>query len=689
MQTGGLRYGRLEVCVTWLPNVNSQLLRIVLVAAICVLRSTGLAQQTLPPTRGDLILSNYFRVETQSLAAKCLTDVTSLAEWKARREILRQQLFEMLGLSPLPQKGQLKATVTGTVESESITVEKLHFQSLPGLYVTANLYRPKQVTKPLPTILYVCGHGAAITNGVSYGNKVSYQHHGVWFARHGYVCLIIDSLELSEIQGIHHGTYREGMWWWNSRGYTPAGVEAWNSIRAIDYLITRPDVDRERIGITGRSGGGAYSWTTTALDDRIKVAAPVAGITDLRNHVVNGAVEGHCDCMFFVNTYRWDYPMMAALVAPRPLLLGNSDKDSIFPLDGVERLDAKVRQIYKLYGTEKNYRLLITEGPHKDTQDLQVPVFRWFNRQLKGEDPIIDDAATRLFTGQQLKVLDTLPADSINAKIHETFVPAAPTLPAPENAKEWEKFREHVMTDLKTKGFAGWPQSPPPLNVRQIRSLKQNGIRLRTYEFQSQAEVPLRFYVIEDAKAPTAPDAVITILDEGKWASLSAQFKDKTSLALDEDAPTSKLSADTRTSLLPPIVENGKSTPKIFFAPRGIGATAWTDSAKNKVHVPRRFMLLGQTVDSMRVWDIRRALQAIHESNPLPKRQFMLNASGTMAVNCLYASLHENNAKTLRLDALPNSHRNGPDYLNVMRFLDIPTTVTIASEGKSISVSHE
>ena len=144
---------------------------------------------------------------------------------------------------------------------------------------------------------------------------------------------------------------------------------------------------------------------------RIKVAAPVAGVTDLHNHVVDGVVDGHCDCMFFVNTYRWDYPMLAALAAPRPLLICNSDKDSIFPLEGVVRLHAKVASIYKLYNATNALGLLITDGPHKDTQDLQLPVFRWFNRFLKREDPLIDMAARPAFTPPQLKVFDALPAD--------------------------------------------------------------------------------------------------------------------------------------------------------------------------------------------------------------------------------------------------------------------------------------
>src|SRR5205823_1298822 len=85
--------------------------------------------------------------------------------------------------------------------------------------------------------------------------------------------------QLGELPGLHHGTYREGMWWWQSRGYTPAGVEAWNGIRGIDYLVSRPEVDKTKIAVTGRSGGGATSWWLGAIDDRIAAVVPVAGIT--------------------------------------------------------------------------------------------------------------------------------------------------------------------------------------------------------------------------------------------------------------------------------------------------------------------------------------------------------------------------------------------------------------------------
>src|SRR2546425_2581964 len=109
-------------------------------------------------TPGDRMFANYFRSETRTLAERCLADVQTLEDWKQQKPQLRQQLFEMLGLDPLPPKTDLKATVTGTIEHPEFTVEKLHFQSLPGLYVTANLYVPKKLTRPAPAILYGCGH---------------------------------------------------------------------------------------------------------------------------------------------------------------------------------------------------------------------------------------------------------------------------------------------------------------------------------------------------------------------------------------------------------------------------------------------------------------------------------------------------------------------------------------------------
>jgi len=651
------------------------------------------------------LLAAYFQAETARLADACLTDVKTLADWTAQRPQRRAQLFEMLGLSPPPERTNLRAVVTGREESEFFTAEKLHFQSVPGLYVTANFYLPKERSGPVPAILYVCGHSLVASNGISYGNKTYYQHHGEWFARHGYACLILDTLQLGEIQGIHHGTYREGMWWWNSRGYTPAGVEAWNGIRALDYLATRPEVDASRLGVTGRSGGGAYSWTIAALDDRIKVAAPIAGITDLENYVVGGAVEGHCDCMFFVNTYRWDYPLLAALIAPRPLLLGNSDKDGIFPLDGVERLHRKVKHIYELYGATNAFGLLITDGPHQDTQDLQVPVFRWFNRHLKNEDPIIDTAATRFFPPEKLRVFTELPPDQLNTRIQDRFVPAATAPAAPETRAAWETQRAAWLRALREEVFRGWPAegeaatpartggaanavpADPSAAARDVIDAERNGLRLRAYEFMSQASVPVRIYLLNRSGLARPRRVTFEPLDESRWAGwlagLAPDFGSELAAelavvaALGQPSPAPELTAAFAAAAS---ALRANDDALAFVTPRGVGLTAWPAAEPVRVQLRRRFMLLGQTLDGMRVWDIQRALRAARVRWELQSIPLFVAGSGSMGVNALYASLFAEGVAGIDLGRLPASQAEGPDYLNVLRFLDLPAVVALAAE---------
>jgi dienelactone hydrolase len=629
-------------------------------------------------------LASYFNAETSKLEHRCLAEVQTLQDWTRRKEQYRAELFEMLSLAPLPERTELRAVVTGRVEHESFTVENLHFQSMPGLYVTANLYLPKGLEKPAPTILYLSGHGPVVKEGISFGNKVTYQHHGIWFAQHGYVCLILDTVQLGEIQGIHHGTYREGMWWWNSRGYTSAGAEAWNSIRALDYLETREEVDSSRFGVTGRSGGGAYSWWVAALDDRIKAAAPVAGITDLRNHVVDGVVEGHCDCMFVVNTFRWDYAQVAALVAPRPLLIANSDKDTIFPLDGVSRVHAKVRKIYELHNARDKLGLLITEGPHKDTQDLQVPVFRWFNRFLKGEDSLIAIPAEKLFQPEQLRVFSRLPPDQRSSTIHHSFVPKAPAPAPPLSVQDWAGRRDELFARLREKTFAGWPEGLSSLDLQLVESRESGGrLQMAVYEFTSQPHVRLRLYSVARLGLSKPASATLRVMDEREWSDWRRETGDFF-FADNRDREGDSPGSSGVAAMLRALSEDDEVV--FFFAPRGIGSDSWDANLRKQIQIRRRFMLVGQTLEGMRVWDIRRALQAARSTGLSREVSVRVRAREGMAVNALYASLFERGIGHLDLAGLPSSHMEGPDYLNVLRILDLPEAVALALERSSVSL---
>lgn len=619
---------------------------------------------------GSEELERYFNnrvTQLEGQLAGALAATRDVEVLRAEQVEQRSLLLDMLGLKPDRERTPLQATVTGTIERDEFTVEMLHFQSSPGLYVTANFYLPKKRVGKVPAILYVCGHGSSKKEGVSFGNKVSYQHHGIWFARNGYACLVIDTLQMGEIEGIHHGTYRYDRWWWHARGYTSAGVEAWNCIRALDYLQSREEVDGERLGVTGRSGGGAYSWWIAAIDERIKAAVPVAGIASLRNHVVDGCVEGHCDCMYHFNTYRWDFEQVAALVAPRPLLISNTDKDSIFPLDGVYQVYRPVRRLYELHKASGNLGLNIEEGPHKDTQPLRTSAFHWMNRHLKGttRTDTFEMAAVKLFEPKELKVFDQLPADQINTRIDEVFVPKAPPPGIPRDSESWNQQKVAWKSKLRKLSFAGWParKLAPAVNLRDGGS--GDGMRRRIMVYQPEPDVTCAVHLVhlKGAELREIKRVKLRVVDGAtheQWAQDPGRPRDANHAIAN-------------------------------LQPRGIGDTGWEalkDKKKN-IQIRRRFALIGQTLDGMRVHDILGGIRMLRGLLH-PEVVIVVEAHGLMAGNVLYAALFlDRPLDSLVLFDLPSSHREGPYFLNVLKVMDLPQAVAMAAERSAVTIHGE
>ena len=628
---------------------------------------------------GDRLVAEYFQQETAALSTDIVLPGMTLPELQKQQHLDRQRLAEMLGLDPMPERTPLEPVIVGTEAHDGFQVERLHFQPSPGLYVAANFYLPTQVDQPLPTILYVCGHANTAKDGVRPGNKAGYHHHGVWFAKNGYACLIVDTIQLGEFAGQHHGTYRLGKWWWNNRGYTPAGVEAWTGIRALDYLESRKEVDADRFGVTGRSGGGAYSWWIAALDQRIKVAVPVAGITTLKNHVVDGCVEGHCDCMYMVNTYRWDYGRVAALVAPRPLLISNSDKDTIFPLEGVVEIHRQVRDVYRLYGKADQLGLQITEGPHKDTQELRVHAFRWFNRFLKNDDTLIRSPAEKSIELNKLVVFDRLPDDEQVTSVDEWFVPEVQNLD-----NDW-------LETLRAKSFGGWPgeaqhgeQQAIPLNLKRISATTKDGIRCEVYEFDSQQPYRFPLFVFSaDQPAGDSNNFTLEVLDQSQWQQLAGEIASIAPESLAETEP----SVEAFQMLAKRVTQN-QNQALVLFAPRGVGPTEWTRDTKKRTHIQRRFMLLGQTHDAMCIWDVRRAIAAVRTLPTFHDSPLVLRGTSQSAAWALYASLFDTPVSELQLRNLPTG-RDGITLLNVSKVVDMPSVIVHAGSRTKLTMLNE
>lgn len=297
-------------------------------------------------------------------------------EWQTRAEALRKQILVSAGLWPQPVKQPIQATVFDKLDRGSHTIEKVYFESFPGHYVSGNLYRPKNQTGKVPAVLLPHGHW-------SYGRLEntplnSGPLRAASFAQQGYVAFTWDMVGYNDSNAISHrfaighreGTAREVLW-----GINLLGLQLWNSIRAVDFLLSLPEVDADKIGCTGESGGGTQTFLLAAVDERIKVAAPV--------NMVSTIMQGGSLCENAPNLrIDTNNVELAALFAPRPMLMVSATGDWTKNTLTVEH--PAVCNIYRLFGAEERVQTVQMNAPHNYNQESREAVYGWFAHWLKG-----------------------------------------------------------------------------------------------------------------------------------------------------------------------------------------------------------------------------------------------------------------------------------------------------------------
>ncbi|BDC53103.1 hypothetical protein F183_A54180 [Bryobacterales bacterium F-183] len=288
--------------------------------------------------------------------------------WEKRAAQLRKQILVAAGLSPLPPKSPLNAEIFGKVERPDYTVEKVLIQTLPGYYLGGNLYRPKGKTGPFPAIASPHGHW-------NYGrlentNLGSMPARGINLARQGYVVFMYDMVGYNDTVQTPHafGGPREQLW-----SFGPLGLQLWNSIRVVDFLQSLPDVDRERIGATGASGGGTQTFLLAAVDNRVKFAAPV--------NMISGIMQGGSPCenapslRFDTNNIE-----LAALIAPRPMIMVSATGD--WTKNTLHEEYPSMRQIYRLYNAHESLEAVQFDFPHNYNKESREAVYKFFAKQM-------------------------------------------------------------------------------------------------------------------------------------------------------------------------------------------------------------------------------------------------------------------------------------------------------------------
>ncbi|NOY96181.1 MAG: hypothetical protein GXO81_07350, partial [Chlorobi bacterium] len=536
------------------------------------------------PTATQPVQQNNIRSYLSGVAAEItdntLSDINTIEGWENARAQRYGEFIEMMGLQDYMYKERtdLNVKITGVIHKKGYRIEKLYYESLPGLYVPANLYIPDNIEKPTAAILYVCGHSPT--------QKVHYQPFPKKFAELGFVCMVIETIQWGEVRGEHWGSYANGWFHWYSRGYNPAGVELWNAIRGLDLLAARAEVDPGNMGVTGISGGGSQSWYIAAADQRVKAVAPVCGASTLKAQIGKRTIDGHCDCMMPTNTYQADFQDIGALIAPRALLIGQADRDGLNTIESVEQLYAGTKKIYELYGDPGKISLVITPGGHSYHKISREKIHSFFLENLMGkkvtpeEAGDIDLSQEDMLSENELRVyIDGVPENDRTTKIQDSFV----QLPAPPEINTKEElfaFRDTVKKFLAVKTFGAFPEEKIPLNSKmEFRSLDGAKYGWNIYSFDSEKgwrlKVDFRWRNKPEGKKPLM--IVLRSYDEDRWASESFVS-----------------GLDTNWNIA-------------YFETRGIGEYGWPPNLN--WHVRRASAWTGRTVASMQVFDVLRCIE--------------------------------------------------------------------------------
>ncbi len=585
--------------------------------------------------------------EAQRVSDACLENMAGLEAWQQEREDLKQKLAYMLGLHPQRERTPLRAELAGCQQLPAYTIEKLIFQSQPGLYVTANFYLPRTRDGKVPCVIYLNGHWPS-----PYGAKTGYQDRYLWYPAHGFACLTVDPLGFGEIPGIHHGTSSLGFWNWLSLGYTPAGIEVWNAMRALDWLETRAEVDAARVGLTGISGGGVISQYFAALDERIAATAASCSTYTIGTQAALNLVQEQCDCTYYPNVHRLDFPSVLALVAPRPLLVLGGRKDPIFPPAGFRRAYRRAGRIYDLYrqapGDETRIRLVESSTAHADPpqflQECRSFMRKWLRPStVESQAPAEDPSPTPQSPGD-LACLRALPPGATNFHIHDTW------FNQPNDARRRAEcpkasVRIDLQSFLLSEVFSWFPAEQAPFNTRRLRNSGGSAGRFANfgdYEFETEPGVRIRATRLNPRSSPPRAPVLIYIKGPSEQSS---------TVDLDEFLP---LLSHTAVIILTPRFADMLIQPDDF------------------ARIERTAALTGRTVAALRVWDVIRTVAWVGSEADGEIGPFCVYGRGENGVIGLYAALLEHRIGHVILRRPPSSHRDGPAILTVLRHTDIP-----------------
>jgi cephalosporin-C deacetylase-like acetyl esterase len=631
------------------PKIMRKILYLGAVLGFCALAVSSQSPQPAQNEQFKALQAHFDRVIT-ARHHTLFDGVKTVEQWEKRKKTSRAALEKMLWHDRGRSSGAPAATLVGREERAKYTVETLILQTAPGLYLTANLYLPRAGAKPFPVILYQCGHNSKYDNA----------HHGAWYATHGIAALVMDNIEAGEIQTTHHGVYSHAWFHWYSRGYSPMAVEAFNAIRAVDYLVSRPDLDSKRIGATGRSGGGMATFFLAALDERIAASAPVSGTFSTAGWIKQRLSFAQCDCQYPVNSYGLTYDEIGALTAPRKQLLVNADADRGFPMNAFNEMADKMGEIYRLYNAGGNLGTAVTPGEHVDIEAIRLPVFSFFLKEFLGvQTPVTAEGPVEKPSPESLVCFrDGAPLDERLTQIDLELIPThAPLANAPRPARI-----KTLVQSLKTEVFRYFPERAAAFSPAWSEASTVNGRVYKKVEFNSFEDLKVRG-VLSSPSRPASGGRLpaVLVIDHRRgmprWGNLQP-------LEVDRWGERIVLVVETLDQGTRALEQNLRS---------------FNDNDLLH-HMKRQAMVAGTTIESMQLYEVLRSLEFLKSLPEVDPAKITIAGNGETGIHGLYAALMDGGVNRVIVNSPPASHRQGPIYLGILRYTDIPETVNLLGD---------
>ncbi len=495
--------------------------------------------------------------------AKFTPTFQTRTEWEERAKHLRTQILVAAGLCPMPARPPIEPVIWGRIERDGYTIEKVYFTSRTGHYVSGNLYRPTGKAGRLPAILTPHGHwengrlmernpeqvqkeldsGAEQTRE---GATYPLQARCAGLARMGCVVFIYDMVGMGDSAPVPHAEgFRDAQA--ELRLQSSFGLQTWNSIRALDFLCSLPDVDPKRIAVTGESGGGTQTIFLSAIDDRVAVSVPVV--------MVSGNMQGGCICenasLLRIDTNNIE---LTATFAPRPLCaIGADDWTSDIETVGYPEL----QRIYGLYSATSNVLARHFPFPHNINQISREFTYAWLNRHLKlglsepiHEQPFVPARPAELcvFNADHPRPKDAMSTSDLRADLSRESDAQIKELRA-----DPEKYRAVVRAALKVMLHEETPAAAIVVPGSE-RTLRGDDFVVVHQRVLSRPGEDTAVPVLELSRADMQSDTVLIWSDPKGMASLFEP--DGRSLTA-----TTKLLLQHYTILAPDVLDIGQSRP--------------------------------------------------------------------------------------------------------------------------------